>query len=161
MSTQEERKELKSEPLPVSDEDRVIPTKLARLDAAIKAENECISEHTRRISEMQVERDGLIKRAEECGITQDTAYKIVQIPVYKNNKVDVPCLKRLDIDAYLKILADIRTRALQEANEKIEKANTFIPQDAVKREIKDKAMLAQIIPCNTEIDRMNISIVPR
>lgn len=74
MSTEEERKGLKAEPLPICDEDRVIPTKIARINAAIKQQEEYIKACEQTVEKLTLDKNELLKRAAEIGIVEDKEY---------------------------------------------------------------------------------------
>jgi predicted phage-related endonuclease len=159
MTTEGERSELKTELLPVCEADRSIPTELARIDAAILDRNKSIVLIEQEISSMKYDRECLLKRAKEVHVVEDMNYKIVEIPVYKKNRVAVDVLKNQFHDIYEKVRANIETR-LQESHMKdLEKIDTFIPQADVKAVTMDKMVLSKVIPPNTEIEGVMVSIV--
>ena len=161
MTTDEERIDLKTNPIPVSDEDRSIPTQIARIDAAIKNRKETAAFIESEISDLLLSREALLKRADEVHITDDANYKIVRIPVYKKNKVDVQVLKESFKDVYDKVMWNIAKTLTYKHNAEFEKYKTFIPQSEVKAVTTDKIVLAKVIPPNTEIEGYDISIVKR
>lgn len=148
------------ETLPVGDEDRIIPTKLARLEAHIKFLKEQQAAITQQISDANSEFNALVARAKECHITTDSEYKIVEVPEYPNKRVDITALRNYP-EKYNQILANIRSRLSDELKAKEAKAETFVSQADVKAVIRDKDVLAIVIPEQTVPSGYKISIVKR
>jgi hypothetical protein len=159
MTTQEERSDLAKEPLPICDEDRIIPTKLVRIDTCIKERNLAIMEIELQIAGLTYEKECLLKRAKEVHIVEDRNYKIVEIPVYKKNRVIVDVLKNQFGDIYEKVRTNIEHRLQEQHMKDLEKIDTFIPQADVKAVTTDKMVLAKVIPPNTEVEGIVVSLV--
>jgi len=149
------------ETLPIGDEDRVIPTKVHEKDIHITFLKEQRDALSRQISEAEVDRDLLLKRAKECHITTDAEYKIVEIPVYPKKHVDVEALKRLAPEKYNLIVQNLTSIAMDKLKEQMSKIQVTISQDAVKAVMKDKVLLAQVIPEQTVPERYEVSVVKR
>ena len=149
------------ETLPVGDEDRIIPTKLAKIREHMEFLDKEIAAMIRMKSESQSDFDILVKRAKECGITTDSEWKIVESPIYPKKRVDVEKLKHIAPDKYELIIANIKSRLADKIVAEQTKAETFIAQSDVKTVIRDKAMLAMVIPEPTEPSGYEISIVKR
>jgi hypothetical protein len=162
MTTQEERSDLTTEPLPIApitDLDREIPTRIARMDAAILDINKNIVLLEQQVRDLRYDKDCLLKRAKEVHIAEDKNYKIVEIPVYKKNRVVVDVLKNQFHDIYEKVRTNIEIRLQENHMKDLERIDTFIPQADVKAVTMDKVVLAKVIPPNTEIEGIVISIV--
>lgn len=149
------------ETLPASDVDLIIPTRVAELDSNLAIAKEQLAIMESRIHEMELDRSILISRAKELSITTDANWKIIEIPVYAKKKVDVKKLQALEPDRYKQILGNIRARIQDKINAEIDKAETFISQADVKSVIRDKAILAMVIPEPTEPIGYEISVVRR
>lgn len=149
------------ETLPVGDEDRTIPTKVHEKDIHIQFLKEQRDALSKQISEAEIDRDLLLKRAKECNITTDAEYKIVEIPIYPRKHVDVEALKRLAPDKYSLIVQNLTSRAMDKLKEQMSNIQVTISQDAVKAVTKDKVLLAQVIPEPTIPERYEISVVKR
>lgn len=127
----------------------------------IDAKKKEIADLEYQIENLELDRKHLLERAKELAITQDSNFKIVEELIYKKKRVDVEALVRLANDKYLKIVSNIESRMQDKfAAEKL-KAATFISQADVKTVIRDKALLAQIIPESREIEGINYIIVKR
>ena len=151
---------IEKETLPIGDEDRAIPTRIARLDQHIKFKEDQLALMQEEIRMSKVDRDILIARAKECNITTDENYKIVEVPVYPKKRVDVQKLKQFE-DKYRKILENIAERIKDKANSEAAKAENFISQADVKAVVRDKAILAMVIPDGGEPERYEVSVVKR
>jgi hypothetical protein len=149
------------EKLPTQDIDLIIPTRVAELDSNLSIAKDQLALMESRIREMELDRNTLLVRAKELNITTDANYKIVEIPVYPKKKVDVKKLQQLEPDRYKQILANIRSRIQDKINAEIDKAEVFISQADVKSVIRDKNILAMIIPEPTEPIGYEISVVRR
>lgn len=149
------------EELPACDIDLIIPTRVYELDSNIRLAKEAIATMEARLHEMEVDRNGMLKRAKELSITDDGSYKIIEIPVYAKKKVDVEKLKKLEPERYKQILGNIRARIQDKINAEIDKAEVFISQADVKSCIRDKAILAMVIPEPTEPIGYEVSVVRR
>jgi hypothetical protein len=147
------------ETLPRGPEDDVIPTRIAKLNEHRKYLESTIETLKNEISGNDVEIHTLLKRAKELHIAEDLEYKIVEVPHYPNKKVDIDALKRLAPDKHEKIVANLTEIAQDKLKAQMEKIQVSITQDAVKAFIKDKALLAQIIPEQTTPDRYDVSVV--
>jgi len=149
------------ETLPVGDEDRIIPTRLAKIREQLGFIDTQIAALNDMKRSAQVDFDILVKRAKECGITTDAEYKIVEVPVYPKKRVDVAKLKEIAPDRYDLIIANIKSRLADKITAEQAKAETFIAQTDVKAVVRDKAILAMVIPEPTEPTGYEISIVKR
>lgn len=147
--------------LPVGDEDRLIPTKVHEKDIHIAFLNDQRDQLSRQISKAEVERRELLKRAKECNITTDAEYKIVEVPIYPNKHVDVEALKRLAPDKYNLIVQNLTSIAMDKLKEQMQKIQVKIAQSDVKAVLKDKVLLAQIIPEVKEPSGYEVSVVKR
>ena len=134
------------ETVTASDIDLTIPTRVAELDSNLVIAKELLAIMECRIREMEVDRFILITRAKELSITTDANWRIVEVPVYAKKKVDVKKLQALEPDRYKQILGNIRARIPDKINAEIDKAETFISQADAKSVIRDKAILAMVIP---------------
>ena len=161
MSTQEEYQDLKTEPLPINDADREIPSRIRQIDNLIFQFDEEISSLEQKVSYLHYDRDYLLKRAKEVNIKEDKHYKIIEIPIYKKNRVVVDILKTQFADIYSRIKSNIEGKLVAKHIADLEKIDSFIAQSEVKAVTNDKAILAKIIPPNTEVEGYEISIVKR
>ena len=151
---------MEKETLPVDDMDKRIPSRVAELDMHIQFLRENRERLNMQIDSAVMDRAFLLKRAKECNITDDGNYKIVEIPVYPKKRVDVTVLKKYQ-DKYDLIVANIKSRISDKAAAEITKADTFISQADVKAVIRDKAILAMVIPEPTEVVGYEVSVVKR
>ena len=149
------------EKLPALDVDFIIPTRVAELDSNIAVAKDALAMMEGRIREMELDRNTLLVRAKELNITTDAHWKIVECPVYPKKKVDVKKLQQLEPDRYNQILANIRSRIRDKINAEMDKAETFISQADVKAVVRDKAILAMVIPEPTEPTGWTTSVVKR
>ena len=149
------------ETLPADDLDLIIPSRVAELDNNLTLARQALATMQSRIAEMESDRMTMLNRAKELNITTDAHWKIVEIPLYAKKKVDVKKLQALEPDRYKLILANIRARIQDKINAEIDKAETFISQADVKAVVRDKAILAMIIPESTEPIGYEISVVRR
>lgn len=149
------------ETLPASEIDLIIPSRVAEIDSNIRIIQENLDMLQGRLREMELDRDTLLARAKELAITTDAHYTIVEVPVYPKKKVDVEKLKKLEPERYKLILANIRARIQDKINAEIDKAETFISQADVKAVVRDKAILAMVIPEPTEPIGYEVSVVKR
>ena len=149
------------EKLPAQDVDFIIPTRVAELDSNIAVAKDALAMMEGRIREMELDRNTLLVRAKELNITTDAHWKIVECPVYPKKKVDVKKLQQLEPDRYTQILANIRSRIRDKINAEMDKAETFISQADVKAVVRDKAILAMVIPEPTEPTGWTTSVVKR
>jgi len=149
------------EKLPTQDIDLIIPTRVAELDSNLSIAKDQLALMESRIREMELDRNTLLVRAKELNITDDGRYKIIEIPIYPKKKVDVKKLQQLEPDRYKQILANIRSRIQDKINAEIDKAETFISQADVKSVIRDKAILAMVIPEPSEPIGYTVSVVKR
>jgi hypothetical protein len=147
--------------LPADDSDRIIPTRIAKLDTHIAFLDDQISRLNEEIRNTRIDRDLLISRAKELHITTDKEYKIIEVPVYEKKRVDIEALKRMAADKYALIIANISAKLEDDIAAKKAKAATFISQADVKAVIKDKAVLAQVIPEPKEPSGYNVTVVKR
>jgi len=149
------------EKLPTQDIDLIIPTRVAELDSNLSIAKDQLALMESRIREMELDRNTLLVRAKELNITDDGRYKIIEIPIYPKKKVDVKKLQQLEPDRYKQILANIRSRIQDKINAEIDKAETFISQADVKSVIRDKHILAMVIPEPSEPIGYTVSVVKR
>ena len=149
------------EKLPALDVDFIIPTRVAELDSNIAVAKDALAMMEGRIREMELDRNTLLVRAKELNITTDAHWKIVECPVYPKKKVDVKKLQQLEPDRYNQILANIRSRIRDKINAEMDKAETFISQADVKAVVRDKAILAMVIPEPSEPTGWTTSVVKR
>jgi hypothetical protein len=149
------------EELPTQDIDLIIPTRVAELDSNIRLAKEAIATMESRLHDMEVDRGIMLKRAKELAITTDANWKIIEVPIYPKKKVDVSKLKQLAPDRFNQIIDNIRARLVDKITAEQAKAETFISQADVKIVIRDKAMLAMIIPEPSEPIGYEISVVKR
>jgi predicted nucleic acid-binding Zn-ribbon protein len=161
MTTEEEYQELKTEPLPISDDDRKIPSRIVHIDSVISILNKEISALEQKVSDLHYDRDCLLKRAKEVNIKEDKHYKIIEIPIYKKNRVVVDILKTQFADIYSRVKNNIEGKLVAKHIADLEKIDSFIAQSEVKAVTSDKAILAKVIPPNTEVEGYEISIVKR
>lgn len=149
MSTEEERQQLELEPLPPDDSDRAIPTRVHDIDQHLLYLQDQITMLQKEIMEHTVTRLFLLKRAKECHIGEDAAYRIVDTPVYDKKRVNVEILKTNYADKYERILENIKLRIQDKALTDVAKAANFISQADVKSVIREKGILAIVIPEQT------------
>lgn len=149
------------EKLPIQDIDLIIPTRVAELDSNLAVAKDALAVMETRIREMELDRTTLLERAKELAITTDANWKIVEIPIYPKKKVDVKKLQQLEPDRYKQILSNIRSRIQDKINAEIDKAETFISQADVKSVIRDKAVLAMVIPEPSEPIGYTTTVVKR
>lgn len=148
------------ETLPKCNDDLTIPTKAAFLETHINYLNEQIKILQGEVALAEIDKATLLKRAKEVGVTEDSQYKIVEVPVYPKKRVDVERLKRYK-DKYDLIIQNIKSRIADKADSDLQKADVFISQADVKAVIRDKATLAMVIPEQTEIERWETTIVKK
>lgn len=151
---------MQKETLPVGDEDRIIPTRIARMDqhiAFLESQRIALEEQIRMA---QFDRTELINRAKECHITTDSEYKILEVPVYPKKRVDVEKLKQYP-DKYAMIVQNISVRIRDKVESDIAKAESFISQADVKAVIRDKGILAMVIPEVSEPTGYETKVVKR
>jgi hypothetical protein len=149
------------ETLPKGPEDEIIPTRIAKLDEHRKFLESQVAMLRAEISGNLADREILYRRAKELHITTDKEYKIVEVPVYPNKKVDVAALKRLAPEKYEKIVTNLKELAEEKLKDQINKIQVTISLDAVKAFIKDKALLAMIIPEPSVPTEYKITVVKR
>lgn len=148
------------ETLPVGDEDRILPTRIAKMEQHIAFLNEQRAQIDEQIRMAEFDRNAMIARAKECHITTDSEYKILEVPIYPKKRVDVERLKQYP-DKYSKILANIAERIKDKAASEAAKAETFISQSDVKAVIRDKGILAMVIPETSEPTGYETKVVKR
>jgi SpoVK/Ycf46/Vps4 family AAA+-type ATPase len=149
------------ETVPAGDIDLIIPTRVAELDSNIRLAKEAIATMESRLHDMEVDRDIMLKRAKELHISDDSRWKIIKIPLYPKKKVDVAKLKQLAPDRFDQIINNIRARLVDKITAEQAKAESFISQADVKAVIRDKAMLAMVIPEPSEVIGWEVSVVKR
>ena len=149
------------EKLPTQDIDLIIPSRVAELDSNLAVAKAALEAIEARIREMDLYMNTLLVRAKELNITDDGRYKIIEVPIYPKKKVDVKKLQQLEPDRYKQILANIRSRIQDKINAEIDKAETFISQADVKSVIRDKGILALVIPEPSEPIGYTVSVVKR
>lgn len=148
------------ETLPVGDEDRIIPTRISKLDIHIKFLNDQLEQINNQIRDTKMDRDLLLKRAKECSITTDSEYKIIEVPIYPKKHVDVETLKRLALEKHEMIVLNLTAKAQDKLKEQMNKIQVSISQADVKNAvITDKGLLAQIIPEPKEPVGYEVSVV--
>lgn len=147
------------ETLPKGPEDEIIPTRIAAIEEHEKYLQKHIADLNAELSRAASEKDMLLKRAEELGISEDMEYRIVKVPVYPKKRVDVEWLKQNVPDAYDRIVGNILARIQEKAAADRERSAMFIAQADVKAVIRDKSTLAMAIPEPKEPDGFVISIV--
>lgn len=147
------------ETLPKGPEDEIIPTRIAAIEEHEKYLQKHIADLNAELSRAASEKDMLLKRAEELGISEDMEYRIVKVPVYPKKRVDVEWLKQNVPDAYDRIVGNILVRIQERAAADRERSAMFIAQADVKAVIRDKSTLAMAIPEPKEPDGFVISIV--
>jgi hypothetical protein len=148
------------ETLPKSSDDLTIPTKVAKLDTHLKflqLQKSALEDH---IKSTEFDRSELLRRAKEIHITTDDKYKIIEIPIYPKKRVDVEKLKQYP-EKYSLIIQNIQSRIKDKADVEIQKAEGFISQADVKSVIKNKAMLAMVIPEQSVPERWESEVVRR
>ena len=153
--------DMKNEPLPKGIEDTDLPTQVYLIDEKIKSKQKEIELLTTDINDLLIDRRLKLSRAKELNITTDSQYKIIEEPIYPKKKVDVDALKRLDPVRYQQILTNIKMKLQDKIAAETEKAETYIAQVDVKAVIKDKAMLAMVIPEPKEPSGWNVVVVKR
>jgi len=149
------------ETLPADDSDLIIPTRLSQIDSDIAFIKDNIANMQEQLQSKESDRAMLIKRAQELHITTDKEWKIIECPVYAKKKVDVERLKKLEPERYNQILANIRSRIQDKINGEMDKADGFISQADVKSVIRDKGVLAMVIPEPAEPIGYNFTVVRR
>lgn len=145
-TAQEEKQQLITEPLPPDDSDRAIPTRVHDIDQHLLYLQDQITMLNKEIMEHQVSRLFLLKRAKECHISEDALYQIIDTPVYDKKRVNVEVLKTTYTDKYERILENIKLRIQDKALADVAKAVNFISQADVKSVIREKGILAVVIP---------------
>jgi hypothetical protein len=159
MSTQEETQD--KQILPLLDSEKTLPTQIHEVDEKIEWLKSELANIQKQISEAQLDRTMLIKRAKEVVCLDDGNYKIVDIPIYPNKRVDVERLRAIAPEKYEQILSNIRSRLQDEIAAKQDKAGSFVSQSDVKAVIKDKGIIAQVIPEPSAPERWEVSVVKR
>lgn len=134
------------ETLPRGPEDDTIPTQIAKLDEHADFLESQMDALKKEIEMIDVERTMLLNRAKELNITEDFDYKIVQEPVYPKKHVDVEAFKSIAPERYDLVITAIQARLKDKMDAEIAKANSFISQADVKAVVREKGLLAQIIP---------------
>lgn len=108
-----------------------------------------------------MDRDLLIKRAKEVHVSEDSEYRIVEVPVFAKKTVDVEALKRLAPDKHAMIVSNLTVKAQDKIKAQLDKISVYIAQSDVKAVISDKGLLAQIIPEQTKPTGWEISVVKK
>ena len=152
---------MEKETLPASPSEQTLPTTIANTDTHIKLLKENLLHLQQQIADAESDRVIMLKRAKELNITDDGAYKIIEVPVYPKKKVDVEMLKKLEPNRYEQILSNIRSRIQDKINGEMDKAEGFVSQADVKSVIRDKAVLARIIPEPKEPIGYEVNVVRR
>jgi len=152
---------MEKETLPVCDEDRAIPTKIAKLDTHIKYLRTQLAAMEFEISEREMDRKMLFARAKECNITTDDSYKIVEVPIYPKKKVDIELLKKNYEEKYNLILANKQSAFEDAMKAEKDKLALGITQADLKAVVKGKADLAMLIPPQKVPERYEVSVVKR
>ena len=149
------------ETLPASDLDLIIPTQVAELDLILATAKEQLAMMESRIREIESDRNILLSRAKELHITDDGKYKIIEVPVYPKKKVDVGLLKKNYEEKYDLIIANRESTYKDKLEIEREKILTDITQADLKAVVKDKAVLAMLIPEQKIPVRCDITVVKR
>ena len=152
---------MEKETLPISELELTIPTQISVIDTDIVFIKKTITDLQAQLSDKESDRNALLARAKEMGITTDKEWKIIEVPIYPKKRVDVEKLKHLEPDRYNQILANIRSRIQDKINAEIDKAAGFISQADVKSVIRDKGILAMVIPEPKEPIGYETSVVRR
>lgn len=113
------------------------------------------------IAQQQIERESLLKRAKECSISEDDNYRLVDVPIYDKKRVNVEILKTNYSDKYERILENIKLRIQDKALSDVAKAANFISQADVKVVIREKEILAIVIPEPTVPIRWEVEVVKK
>lgn len=161
MNAEEERQQLLTEPLPPDDSDRAIPTRVHDIDLHCLYLQDQVVALQKEISEHQVSRLFLLKRAKECKISEDDAYRIVDTPIFDKKRVNVEILKTDYADKYERILENIKLRIQDKAFADVAKAANFISQADVKSVIRDKSVLVVVIPEQTIPISWDVAVVKK
>jgi hypothetical protein len=112
------------------------------------------------IASVEADRLALFKRAKEINVVMDEHYKIVEVPIYPKKRVDVERLKRYP-EKYALIVQNIQSKIKDKAEMEIRKADVYISQADVKAVVKDKSILAMVIPEQGEPERWEPEVVKR
>jgi len=112
------------------------------------------------IASVEADRLALFKRAKEINVVMDDHYKIVEVPIYPKKRVDVERLKRYP-EKYALIVQNIQSKIKDKAEMEIRKADVYISQADVKAVVKDKSILAVVIPEPMEVERWETEVVKR
>lgn len=147
--------------LPLGPEDLTIPSRIAKLDEHRKFLIDQKEALVREIAELDTNRSLLLGRAKEVRVFEDEAYKIVEVPIFPKKTVDVETLKRLAPEKHEMIVRNLTAKAEDEIKARFAKIAVFIAQADVKAVIKDKGLLAQIIPEPTVPTGWEYSIVKK
>lgn len=152
---------MEKETLPISETDLTIPTQVSTIDTDIVFIKKTIADLESQLNDKFMDRNTLLARAKEMHVTTDKDWKIIEVPVYPKKKVDIEMLKKLEPDRYAQILANIRSRIQDKINGEMDKAEGFVSQADVKACIRDKGMLARVIPEPTEPIGYEVNVVRR
>jgi hypothetical protein len=140
--------------------DAEIPTRIHFIDELIAHFNDLICDYQKKIAEEIATKNKLIVRANKFNITQDKYFKIVKVPIYDRQRVDVKRLKELITpEDYRKILSKIESELNDKYTEGVKKSEEFISQSDVKAVVKDKNILMQVIVTPPDPIRYDISVV--
>ena len=161
MEPQAEAQSLKTEPLPVSEKEKTIPTQIHTLDIHISLLKENLAHLQAQVNDAESDRRILISKAKEYHITTDSNYKIVEIPLYPKKHVDVELLRTKYEDKYTLIIANKRAQLRDKIESETQKLLDVITQADLKAVVKDKAALAMLIPEPKEPSGFEVNVVRR
>ena len=147
--------------LPKGPEDETIPTQIAKLDQHAEFLTSQLNALQRELSELSGDRERLLARAREVHVSEDSDYRLVDVPVFPKKHVDVEALKRLAPDKHALIINNLTSKAQDKLKEQMAKIQVSVAQSDVKAVISDKALLAQIIPEPTTPIGWNVSVVKK
>lgn len=147
--------------LPKSTEDETLPTQIAKLDTHLAFLKQQQDRLTEEIASTSMDRDLLIKRAKDVHVSEDSEYRIVEVPVFAKKTVDVEALKRLAPDKHAMIVSNLTVKAQDKIKAQLDKISVYIAQADVKAVISDKGLLAQIIPEQTKPTAWETSVVKK
>jgi len=149
------------EVLPRGPEDEIIPSRISTIDAKISELQKESLRIESTISELFHDRDVLLTRAKEVGVTEDVYCKIVYVPVYPSRKVDVATLKEIAPDKFALICQNVLAKIEDKFKAEKEKVGIAFTHADVKAVISDKVVLAKVIPEPTTPSGYEVSVVKK
>lgn len=152
---------MEKETLPISDQDLTIPTRVSQIDTDIVFIQKTIADLQSQLNDKISDRNTLLARAKDMHITTDKEWKIVEVPVYPKKHVDVELLKKQYKEKYDLIIANRESTYRDKLDAERSKILTDITQADLKAVVKDKGLLAMLIPEQTIPKQIEYSVVKR